>query len=218
MPVGSISLQFAGEMILPKQADKDLSGLFRRFQLLFETYANMPRDQRLLNYQMINALMLTSYAKKAEAPEIKKRLFDLKNELIIKLANDRTYRRMLGFKYLASKNFRVLKFCDACIKKNTEAEINSHQWKYCKDCDVDRSFYNVLSVFHRFDNGSCTVFLSNDLVPRVEKLKLKNKGKLTDHAEEAKYDKYHYNVRNLDAFNLESVQKMHDMFNKSEDN
>ena len=53
------------------------------------------------------------------------------------------------------------------------------------------------------------MFLSNDLIEKVEGLKLNNKSKLDDFKEEAKFEKYHYNVKNLDVFNLEDVKKVH---------
>jgi len=70
-------------------------------------------------------------------------------------------------------------------------------------------------MHHRFDNGSTTLFLSNDLIGQVQGLKIRSKGSLKDFAEEAKFDKYHYNVKNLDAFALESVQEMHDRLMKT---
>ena len=63
-------------------------------------------------------------------------------------------------------------------------------------------------MHHKFPDGSITLFLSNDLVPKVNNLTIKHKGKLDDFNEEARYDKFHYNVRNLDAFNIDSIQKM----------
>lgn len=209
MPIGSIKLQFAGELILPILPDRALAGLFRRYQVMFENFANMERSERLLNYRMMNGLMLTSFAKKTQDQRKKKELFTLKNNLFIALANDRDSRRKLAFRYLSSKNFRVIKFCPDCEKKNTAAGLSRHQWQFCERCEVDRSFFNVLSMHHKFDNGSITLFLSNDLIKEIKGLNLKNKGKLEDHEEEARFDKYHYNVRNLDAFDLDSITEMH---------
>lgn len=210
LPPGSIHLQFAGELILPKNPDPSLAGVFRRFQMLFETFANMPLEERLLNYAMINALMMTSHAKKSNEPVRKKELFDLKNSLYLAMANNRTLRRKLAFKYLTSKNFRVVKFCDNCTRKNTEAKREAFQWKFCSKCEVDRSFFNVLSMHHRFTGGYLTLFLSNDLIGKIEGLNLKNRGKLADHDEEARVDRYQYNVRNLDAIHETSVMAMYE--------
>lgn len=209
LPQGSLKLQFAGELVLVRNPQRDLSGLFRRYEALFEAFANMDRSERLINYKFINALMLTSHAKKSATVEEKKKLFDMKNKLYVQLANDREVRRKLAFKYLVSKNFRVTDFCAECVKRNTEADIKRHNWKFCKACKIDRNFYNVLSMHHKFKDGSATLFLSNDLLPEVKGLQIKKKGKLEEVKEEALFQRYHYNVRNLDAFDLKSVLDWH---------
>ena len=209
IPPGSIQLQFAGELILVKSPDRKLAGLFRRYEALFETFANMERAERIINYKFLNALMLTSYAKKSTDQVAKKKLFDMKNEIYLDLANNRESRRKINFKYLASRNFRVIQFCDNCVTKNTEAKIEKHLWKFCPKCTVDRNFYNVLSIQHKFPEGSATLFLSNDLVSKVENLTALHKGQLGDAKEEAVFQRYQYNNNNLDAISLDSVMKMH---------
>ena len=209
VPQGLLKLQFAGELVLVRNPDRDLSGLFRRYEALFEAFANMERPERVLNYKFLNALMLTSHAKKAANVEDKKHLFDMKNRVYLSLANDREARRKVAFKYLVSKNFRVTEFCAACIARNTEADLKRHNWKFCKACKIDRNFYNVLSMHHKFKDGSATLFLSNDLIEQVKGLQMKKKGKLEEITEEALYQRYHYNVRNLDAFELKSVLDWH---------
>ena len=209
LPQGSLKLQFAGELVLVRNPDRDLSGLFRRYEALFEAFANMERHERLINYKFLNALMLTSHAKKSTNVEEKKRLFDMKNALYVNLANDRETRKKLAFKYLMSKNFRVTEFCEECVKRNTEAELKRHNWKFCKDCKIDRNFYNVLSMHHKFKDGSATLFLSNDLIPEIKGLQIKKKGRLDEIKEEALFQRYHYNVRNLDAFDLKAVLDWH---------
>ena len=77
--------------------------------------------------------------------------------LFLNLANNRNSRRKLAFRYLVSKNFRVAKFCARCEAENIKTETPKHQWKFCKDCEVDRKFYNVLSMHHKFESGSATL-------------------------------------------------------------
>lgn len=209
VPKESLRLQFAGELVLVKNSLRDLSGLFRRYEAIFEALANMDRHERLINYIFINALMLTSHAKKTTTIEQKKQLFDMKNALFLKLANDRETRKKLAFKYLTSKNFRVIEFCSECVARNTESGCKRHDWKFCKDCKIDRNFYNVLSMHHKFADGSATLFLSNDLISQVKGLQVKKRGKLEDIKEEARYQRYHYNVRNLDAFDLKNIMDWH---------
>ncbi len=210
MPRGSIKLQFAGDLILARSPDPSLSGLFRRYEAIFEACANMPKEERILNYKFLCALMLTSYAKKEENVEKKKELFDKKNKLYLDIANKPHQRRVCAFRYLVSKNFRVLEFCPKCTKSNTEAGLERHKWKFCNKCTIDRNFYNVVSMFHRFQNGSVCIYLSNDHLNRLPFKNIKQKGKLEDHKEEALYDKYHYNAKNLDAIDLDSVLKLYD--------
>jgi hypothetical protein len=212
-PPNSIKLVFAGELVMAKTPNRDLSGLFRRYEAIFENFANMPKEERLINYKLFAALILTSHAKKATGVEEKKKLFDYKNNLFVTLANDREARRKLNFMYLVSKNFRVIKFCAGCEKRNSAEKLDRHQWKFCKDCELDRNFYNVLSMHHKFKEGSSTLYLSNDLMEKVKGLNIKKKGKLEDMQEEAQFQKYHYNVRNLDAFELESVLQWYKRLN-----
>lgn len=204
-PPNSIKLMFAGELVMAKNPNRDLSGLFRRYEAIFEHFANMPKEERIINYKLFAGLILTSHAKKASSVDEKKKLFDYKNDLFVSLANDREARRKLNFMYLMSKNFRVIKFCADCEKRNAAEKLERHQWKFCKSCELDRNFYNVLSMHHKFKDGSSTLYLSNDLIEKVKGLNIKKKGKLDDMQEEAQFQKYHYNVRNLDAFELQSV-------------
>lgn len=206
-PPGSVKLQMAGDLILARCPDKELAPLFRRYEALLETFANTPRDQRLIGYKIILALILTSHAKKTENLAEKKELFDLKNQIFIHLANHPVLRRLLTFRYLVSKNFRVLEFCAKCTAENTAAELPRFKWKFCNDCKVDRKFYNVMAMDYKFNEGHATIFLSNDMLHLLKPIKSAGKGKLEDNTEEAIYRGYHYNVRNLDVFALDTVKK-----------
>lgn len=206
IPSGSVKLQMAGDLIFARVTDRELAQLFRRYEALLESFANMEREERLLNYKFFIALVLTSHAKKTKEIDERKKVFDLKNDLFFNIANNRKNRKKLGFRYLNSKNFRVVEFCPKCVKENSESQMPRHKWKFCKDCTVDRKFYNVLQMTHHFDNGTMSLFLSNDLIDKVEGLKLTQKGKLENQKEEGRFDKFHYNVRNLDVFDIESVK------------
>ncbi len=206
---GSLKLQFAGDLILVKNAQKSLSGLFKRYAALFETMANMPKEQRGLVYKIMTGLMLTSHAKKTADAEARRGLFDMKNNLFLAIANDRSLRRQVEFKYLVSKNFRVISYCDTCQKTNTELGLERHKWKYCKQCDVDHNFYNLLSMEIRFPHGFARMFMSNDQISKLEHFKLPRRVPATLLKEEAMIDKFHYNTRNLDAIDLNAVVALH---------
>jgi hypothetical protein len=209
IPKGTIQLQFAGDLILARCQDRDLSGLFKRYEAIFEAFANMERHERMVNYKFLNALMLTSYAKKALDNETKRDLFNKKNELFMDIVGNIEQRKKVAFKYLASKNFRVLEFCKACTEKNEAEGLAKHDWKFCKSCNVDRNFYSVLSLYHRYDGGSACIFLSNDLISKLPVKNFKLKGKIEDYKEEARYRNFIYSIKNLDAIDLKSVLEMH---------
>lgn len=208
IPAGTIPLMMAGDLMLARSGNREYSQIFRRYEALLEAFANMEREERLMNYKFLVALILTSHAKKMQSIDDRKALFDLKNDLYLSIANNRATRRKIAFKYLVSKNFRVIEFCDNCKNKNTAEGLERHKWKFCRNCQVDRKFYNVLQMSHHFENGTVALFLSNDLVEKVEGLKVTPKGKLENTKEEGRYDKFHYNVKNLDIFTLDSVKKV----------
>lgn len=204
---GSIPLLAAGELFFAKSPSRDMSINFKRYESLLESLANMNREERLISYKFLIGLILTSHAKKIVDIPTRKALFDMKNALFLNIANNKEYRSKLAFKYLISKNFRVTKFCSRCEQENSQADIPKHQWKFCRECTVDRKFYNVLSMHHKFKSGSATLFLSNDQIHEIQSLRLPGKGKLENFKEEVRFDKYHYNVKNLDVFDLNSVKQ-----------
>lgn len=205
---GSLKLQFAGDLILVKNPNKSVVGLFKRYAALFETLANLPKEQRGLVYKIMTGLMLTSHARKANTSEDRRKLFDQKNMIFLSIVNDRSLRRQLEFKYLVNKNFRVLKYCDRCQELNTISGVDKHKWKYCKACDVDHNFYNLLSMETRFPSGLARLFISNDQITKINYFKLPAKIKSDLIKEEAVINQFHYNTRNLDAINLDSVNQL----------
>lgn len=201
---GSVKLQMAGDLLMAKPDRNDLS-LFNKYQALIEKFANLSREERHIDYKFLLALILTGHAKKTQSQEERKKLFDLKNQLFFSVANHFESRKKVAFRYLASKNFRVTKFCKACEERNTKEDLARHLWKFCKDCEVDRKFYNVLSMHHKFPEGSATIFLSNDLIHQVKGIRVNSKGKLEDYEEDITFGKYVYNPKNLAIFDIEST-------------
>ncbi|MEZ4741200.1 MAG: hypothetical protein R3B45_01935 [Bdellovibrionota bacterium] len=208
---GAIDLQFAGDLILVKCLFPEYGHLVRKYEALFESFANMDRDERFLNYKLLNALMLTSHAKKTSDIAEKKELFSKKNELYIDITKIPAQRKKVAFRYLVSKNFRVVEYCKSCIEKNEslDKKLKRHQWKFCNNCKIDKDFFNVLSMYHKFDDGSAGIFLSNDLLSQLPIKNFKLKGKLEKHKEEMRFKRYLYSIKDLDVFCLESVKKMH---------
>jgi hypothetical protein len=209
IPKGAVKLQFAGDVIIPILPNIKYAGLFKRYEALFENCVGLSKQERILQYKFVLSLILTSYAKKTEDPEQRKEIFDLKNRVYLDICSGAENRRFLSFRYLQSKNFRVLEFCDSCTKKNTEEKREKHSWRFCNNCKVDRNFYNVLCMHHRFDSGFYSIFLSNDLTDKIPfRIKNLKKGKLEDTTEGGKFDKFHYNSKNMDVFDWPSVKKV----------
>lgn len=211
VPADTMNLQFAGDLVLVKKPDPIYSGFYRRYEAIFESCANVDRTHRLLRYKLLTALILTSYAKKETNKDKKREYFDKKNQLFIDIANNPNYRGLVGFKYLQSKNFRVLEYCEKCKTENAANGLERHKFKHCENCTIDKDFFNVLSMFHRFDEGSFCIFISNEL---IHKIKLNNPrkkvGKLDDFKEMGKFEKFTYNVKNLDAIKIAATMKLFD--------
>lgn len=205
IPAGSIKLQMMGDLMFARVADKELALLFKRYQLLLETFANMDKDERLLNYKFLVALILTSHAKKTQNLDLRKELFNLKNQIFLNVANDKKTRKKLAFRYLKAKNFRIIKFCENCEKENKAQDLPRHKWKFCKECQVDRNFFDVVQMTHFFEKDAMlTIYLSHDQIEKLEGLTIKHKGKLEK--EHGIFGKYQYTTKNLDVFDLDSVR------------
>lgn len=210
IPPNLVRMMSAGDLIMVKSSDPKYSGYFRKFEALFETLANMEKVERLLNYKFFIGLIITSHAKKLLDKEKKRKLFDLKNDLFVHIANKEEYRKKLAFLYLSSPKPRVLEFCADCTKRNTEAATPIHNWEHCDNCKVDTKFYNLLSMHHKFQQGSVTLFLSQDQLGRIKGNQNPKQGNRSDFEEEGIFQKYHYTVKNLDSINLDDALKVHD--------
>ncbi len=211
IPQGTVSLMIAGELIYAQCPSAEYSGLFRRYEELFVSFASINKEDRQLVYKFFTALVLTSLAKKSESAAEKKHLFDLKNKLYLEIAKNPDYRRKVTFAYLQSKNFRVLEYCANCQKTNSELNSDKRNWKFCKKCKLDRNFYNVLSMRHKWNDGEMSIFLSNELMNEVPLNRQKlRKSSLGDATEGGYFKKFQYHARNLDIFTVPSVMKLYD--------
>lgn len=216
LPANILKLQFAGDIVLVKRPlDDQYQGLFKRYETLFEALANMSLQERIINYKFLNALMLTGHARRTEDVPKKRQLFDLKNELYFDLARNRETRRLLSFRYLTSKRALVLEYCPDCVKRNEEAKAAKHAWVYCDKCKIDKNFFNVLAMHHKFQKGAGTMFISNEMISKIEHVNVQQTtGERGDTEEELVFTKYHYTPKHLDAFDVESVLKMNERLKK----
>ncbi len=208
MPVGAVDLVFTSDILIPKCKDKEALHFFRRYEFLLEKIASYSKEDRYIKYKFIVGLILTSHAKKTLDKDLKKQLFDLKNEIYLSIINDLNSRRKISIKYLSSKNFIVRSYCPECQKENEENEnVPTHKKKFCKNCQIDRNYYDVVSIYHKFgEKSGFNLFLSKDRMSEIKHWKPKDKIPLTE-PEGGVLGKYKYNISNMSAFNLDSTVK-----------
>jgi hypothetical protein len=61
----------------------------------------------------------------------------------------------------------------------------------------------------RFPQGFARIFISNDQIGKLEHFRLPRRVSVDTLKEEAIIDQFHYNTRNLDAIELDSVIALH---------
>lgn len=210
MPPESVAVMFAGDLMLARCKDRAFKGFFRRFEILLESFANMEKQERLLNYRFFIALALTAHARRAESEEEKKELFEKKNQLFLDIANNRHSRKQVGLKYLVSPQVLIIENCPKCLKENEESGAPLHKRKHCKDCKVDSDFFNLLSMMHKFEGGSVSIFISQDRIHQVKHAQTANKGKRDDVAEELRFRNISYNPKNLNVLEKKGILKAYD--------
>jgi ssDNA-binding Zn-finger/Zn-ribbon topoisomerase 1 len=208
LPQGIVPLMLVGDLIMAQSPGLEYAGLFKRYEELFASFANLPKDERILVYKFFAALVLTSFAKKTSDNQEKKSLYNQKNAIFIDIVKNPEYRKKVTFAYLSSKNFRVLEYCPECQKSNSQLNLEKKKWKFCKRCKVDREFYNVLSMRHKWQDGEISIFLSNDLIDQlpINRLKLR-KSSLGEAKEGGQFRNFQYNAKNLDIFTKDSISK-----------
>jgi hypothetical protein len=206
-----LDVMIAGDLVLVKNQNPEMLKRSIKYRELFELFANMEKPERMVNYSMVTALMLTSIARRTADAEIRTKLFDQKNDLLVAMLNNHDLRRFFGLKYLKSKNFKVTDYCAKCSEANTIGEVPKFRWKFCRDCKVDRTYYNVVSVHHRFKDGFFTVYLGQQALPLLRGVKLKTTDPLEKYSEEGRYKRYLYEPRTFSAFLPQAAQKLHKM-------
>ena len=214
LPRDSIKLQFAGDLILARLLDNTYRSLFQKYQVFFESMANLERDDRILVYKMMCCLMLTSHAKRVVDRDERRKIFDFKNKLFLSLANNESLKKKLSFRYLISPRALVTEFCPECTEFNEKEKLSYHKRKHCEKCKVDKEFFNILSMQHKFARGSACVFISNEFIKEIPGVSLKYKASLNKVPEVLRFQKYSFSGRNLTPFHIDSVVAMAEMLLK----
>ena len=180
---------------------------FRKYDFFAMSLVDVEKEQRYMLYAFLLGLGLTAHARRIKDSAQRKEVFNLKNELFLTTANNFSMRRMLNFRHCQSKRFKVTKYCDSCLAANKAANLLPRMWKYCQNCTVDRDYYNVLSMFHKFPEGGASLFLGNDLLAEVKGLKVLKKIPFGHLEEEIKYKKYAFSPKTLVCLELTSLIK-----------
>lgn len=214
----SIRIDVFGDLMkFTKKAQQTIS--FRKFDQLALFLAQRTRDERLLIYRIFCGLSLTAHARRTQDASERKQIFDLKNKLFLSIANDNSLRRMVNLRLGVSKRFKVTEYCSACKEKNTEENLSQRDWKFCQKCKIDRNYYNIISLQHRFDEGSGTLFLGQEHVEELHFGKLLKRIPLNKMEEELSFAKYKFTPKTLISIELESLksctQKLIDLAKKT---
>jgi hypothetical protein len=204
-PEAILTHTFGDLMKFSKRAP-DVQAPFRKYDAFAVAMAEQPREERLMMYGFLMGLSLTAHARRITDPARRRSVFDSKNRIFLALANNFSLRKVLNFRLCQSKRFKVIKYCDDCVKGNTEAGTPPRQWKFCHKCEVDRNYYNVLSMFHKHEKGGASLFLGNDLMAQVRGLKFLKRAKHGLFGEEVTFTKYTFSPKNLVALELKSVE------------
>lgn len=121
------------------------------------------------------------------------------------IANDLSLRKMLNFRFCVNKRFKILEYCESCAAKNEEENRGTKEKSFCTRCKIDRTFYNVLSMFHKFERGGASLYLGKELIAQVNALKLVKHVDIEKLPEQLSFDKLRFTPHNLISLNLASV-------------
>ena len=201
----SIRVDLFGDLLKFTRKSLDIQAPFRKYDAYAMALAEEPREERLLVYHFFCGVALTSHARRIKDHAVRKEVFELKNALYLAVANTFQYRRMLNFRLCMNRRFKVIKYCDECTARNTEQKLDPRAWKFCQSCTVDRNYFNVLSMFHKYNEGGASLFLGNDMLHEVKALKEIRRVKFGALNEEITFRKFIFSARNLVAMDLKSL-------------
>lgn len=202
----SIKIEIFGDLIkFSKKAQSPVA--FRKFDQLALHLAQKSRDERVLVYKIFCGLSLTAHARRTPDTTERKKIFDLKNKLFISIANDPNFRKMINLRIGVSKRFKVIEYCASCTEKNNADKIPQREWKFCHKCKIDRNYYNIVSLHHKFETGAGTLFLGMEHLEHIQSFKMIKKVPLTQIDEELSFSKYKYSPKTLISIELESLKQ-----------
>ncbi len=201
----SIKMNLFGDLLKFSKSSPDTLS-FRKFDHLAVTLAQKPREERLLIYKIFCGLSLTAHARRTPDATERKKIFDLKNKLFISIANDPISRKMTNLRVGVSRRFKVIEYCRECKEKNSAAQTPQREWKFCQKCKIDRNYYNIVSLYHRFEEGAGSLFLGQELLEQIFAFKMIKKAPLNQMSEELSFTKYKYSPKTLISVEINSLK------------
>ncbi|MCA2960706.1 MAG: hypothetical protein IOD12_10670 [Silvanigrellales bacterium] len=217
----AILVNVFGDLMKFSKKAPDVQAPFRKYDAFALSMAEQPREERLMMYGFLMGLALTAHARRIKDASKRRFVFETKNRLFLATANNFALRKVLNFRLCQSKRFKVVQYCDNCARKNKEEDLPARQWKFCPRCEVDRNYYNVLSMFHKHSEGGASLFLGNELIESIRGLRILKRAKYGQLGEEITFRKYTFSPKNLVALDLATVmsaaQKIADLLEKARD-
>ena len=215
----AILVNVFGDLMKFSKKAPDIQAPFRKYDAFALSMAEQPREERLMMYGFLMGLALTAHARRIKDGSKRRFVFETKNRLFLATANNFALRKVLNFRLCQSKRFKVVQYCENCARKNKEEDLPARQWKFCPRCEVDRNYYNVVSMFHKHSEGGASLFLGNELIESIRGLRILKRAKYGQLGEEITFRKYTFSPKNLVALDLATVmsaaQKIADLLEKA---
>jgi hypothetical protein len=208
IPDGSLKFELFGDLLKISRSSPSSTIQIKKYEDFCIALTEKSRDERLLLYKFLCGIALTAHARRTTQEAPRKVIYDVKNELFFSVVNNFSNRKVLNFRMCVSPRFKVLEYCAACVASNTESGTERRDWKFCKKCKVDRSYYNLLSAYHRFTEGGVAMFLSQDLLEKVFPIKELKKVPMGKFKEELVFGRFHFSPQNLQSVQLDSLLKV----------
>lgn len=202
---GSVKFELFGDILKISRADSKSNTPIKKYEEFCISMTERPREDRILMYKFLCGLALTAHARRTSQEAPRKVIYDVKNELFLSIVNNFSNRKVLNFRLCVSPRFKVTEYCDSCQESNSSSGLDARDWKFCKKCKVDRSYYNVISAYHRFEQGSVALYLGQDLIDKVFPVKELKKVPMGKFKEELVFGRYHFSPKNLHTIRLDSL-------------
>jgi hypothetical protein len=201
----SIKTELFGDLMkFSKKNPREILPL-KKYDSLAVELVSKTREERLLVYKFLCGLALSAHARRTNDQQKRREIFDLKNKIFLAIANNLNLRRVLNFRFCVSKRFKVNEYCETCASINKQEDRKTKEKSFCNRCNIDRTYYNVLSMFHKFDDGGASLYLGKELMTQVHALKLLKHVDIDKLPEQLAFKNLRFTPHNLISLDLASV-------------